>query len=287
MFRSRALTTIALAGAVSATAAAVATPVAASTDVPPTDALSSPAPSIEGEGFASPEDAVSAYMMAMSTGDLHGAIATFAVETYVANYDFEAVAELMGFYLSYNGLPPLPPDDPLNTALNVELRRSEVVRQILNQYFALVNPGLNGPQGEPVEDAAEFTESMSSAMASDALAGLADFEFVALEDIDPETAEMYAGEEVAQQQAERGAAFGIDESQAVAVETSVDGVGVTLLFDVARYGETWWLETLGGRFAILENVDNINAGVSRDDAEETASSDDVEEDDDDDDVENT
>ena len=42
---------------------------------------------MEGSGFASPEDAVTAYLEAMKAGDLSGMLSTFAIETYIQNVD--------------------------------------------------------------------------------------------------------------------------------------------------------------------------------------------------------
>ena len=45
---------------------------------------------IEGPGFDSPEEAVSAYLEALKNGDAAGMLSTFAIETYVAEMDAQA-----------------------------------------------------------------------------------------------------------------------------------------------------------------------------------------------------
>ncbi len=263
MPRSRAIATLSVLVATGLATGLGAASVSASTDVPPAAAVAGP--TAEGPGSASAEDAVTEYLSAFAAGDLAGATAAFAVETFVEHYDFEAAIEWQRFYQSYGIGIPLPAGDPLNTAFNVEQRRATVVNQILNQYFALLNPELDRTQGQMVDDAAEFTESLSAAMSSGSLAGLADFEFVALEDIDADAAELYTGPDVKQRD-ERNAVLGADESLAVAVRTTAAGDEVTLVFDAVRYGDSWWLESLGGRFALLLNVDVTSGGVMRDDA---------------------
>ena len=66
---------------------------------------------LEGPGFGSAEEAVTAYLEAMKNGDLEGMLATFAIETYVAEMDAQADLERMGvFQPSYGMRLPLGGD---------------------------------------------------------------------------------------------------------------------------------------------------------------------------------
>lgn len=251
------------------------TTASASTDPPPpTD----PPPStgtppaegtavVESDGFASAEDAASAYLYAFSAGDLAGAMAALSIEVYVENFDFEAMIEWQSFYLPAGNAVPLPSGDPLNTAINAEQRRAVVVDQILDQYFTLLDPELERTRGEQVDDAAEFTSSLTATMTSESLAGLAEFEFVPLDDVDADAAELYAGRDV-ENRANRDAVLGADETLAIAATTTVEGRPVTLLFEAVRYGDAWWLDSLGGRFATIVGLDYQNAGVITETADE-------------------
>ena len=50
---------------------------------------------MEGPGYDSPEEAVTAYLEAMKKGDARGMLSTFAIETYVAEMDAQAYLERM------------------------------------------------------------------------------------------------------------------------------------------------------------------------------------------------
>ena len=52
----------------------------------------------ESAGYATPEDAVSAYIEALQQADLQAMASAFAIETYTANYDFTGYLELIRAY---------------------------------------------------------------------------------------------------------------------------------------------------------------------------------------------
>lgn len=249
-------------------ASAASTTVAAATgdDSVPVDS-STPAAS----GYASAEDAVTAYLEAMSAGDLDGMLSTFAIDVYVEHFDFEASLDRLGFYLPHAAGLPLPPTDPLNIALDIEHRRAMVAGMVLNQYFALTDPELNDSNGQIVDDAASFTASLESVMTSTAVASLADGEFVPLDEIDAEASETLAGDRAQDVNAETLAVAGADASEELAVRVNVGDDEAILLFRTVRYGEGWWIETLGGQFALLLSiVEHLDAGVIRTSEESSA-----------------
>lgn len=221
----------------------------------------------DATGFASGADAVEAYLAALVAGDVDGAIATFAIDEYVTNFDFEAMLQRVQSYQPYQDVL-LPPGDPLNDALNRESRRAVVAGMIINQYFALANPELDRTMTHPLPDEGaigEFVGSMATAMTSQSLAGLATYELVDLADVDAEAAELAASEQAAANSATMLAIVGGDESAELAVRTTLESGPVTLLFRTVRYGDQWWIETLGGHFAQILGVSVTSAGVARDD----------------------
>ena len=94
----------------------------------------------ESAGYATPEDAVSAYIEALQQADLQVMARAFAIETFAANYDFTGYLELIRAY-SPTAPIKLPASDPFNVALNIESRSAQVVGGILYQYLKLVLSG--------------------------------------------------------------------------------------------------------------------------------------------------
>lgn len=92
---------------------------------------------------------------------------------------------------------PLPSTDPFNVSINLEQRRAVVAGQVLNQYFTLVNPALDRTSLQPLADDGaieDFATTLAATMKSGALAELAAYKFVGLEEIDADAAETYQDE---------------------------------------------------------------------------------------------
>ena len=87
---------------------------------------------VEGTGYESPEKAVEAYLNYLKEGNLEGAISTFAVESYVDNYDMTEYYNYNQSFFPYgagggqmtNGLYF---DSDMSRDLNIESRRSYII----------------------------------------------------------------------------------------------------------------------------------------------------------------
>jgi hypothetical protein len=219
---------------------------------------------VEGDGFSSAEDAVTAYTDALAAGDFDALFQTFATETYVEHFDFEASLERLGVYQPLVGGLPLPSGDPFNEAINVEQRRAAVAGMIRNQYFTLANPELDIRMAQPLADAEaveQLTSSLQTTMQPAELAGFAAAEFVELDDVDALSAERLASDASRAHDEEMLAVIGADESAELAVRTTIGDLDVIATFRAVRYGENWWLETLGGQFAALAGLSFVRSGV--------------------------
>ena len=88
----------------------------------------------EGEGYESPEEAVVAYLEALKKGDVEGMLATFAIETYVAEMDAQADLERMGvFQPSYGMRLPLGGDYQRQVA--VAVRYGQLAESLASQWM--------------------------------------------------------------------------------------------------------------------------------------------------------
>lgn len=91
----------------------------------------------EGNGFSSPEAAITAYAKAFKEGDINEMISTFAVESYVDCFDLEEHMALVWFYQFYNTEVGLPNDSNYKEQINYYSRTAYITQQIKNGYFTL------------------------------------------------------------------------------------------------------------------------------------------------------
>lgn len=97
-------------------------------------------PRFEGSGYDSPEEALTAYLEALRENDADAMLATFAIESYAKNFDFEAyfVEGHAWFEPSYSyGVPSLPTDTEYGYRLAVEQRAAALAEDIATPYFML------------------------------------------------------------------------------------------------------------------------------------------------------
>ncbi len=93
----------------------------------------------EGEGFDTPEEAVTEYIIGLIDWDIEEILSACAIETGVDNYDFEKQIGRTGRMLSpLNGGRQsgyIPCADDFGRQLNVEIRRSQFIQTIIAQYL--------------------------------------------------------------------------------------------------------------------------------------------------------
>jgi hypothetical protein len=234
---------------------------AVSASSPPT--TNDPAVTQESAGYATAEDAVSAYMEAFLQADLGAMASAFAIETYAANYDLTAELERIKAYVPSAAIK-LPTSDPFNLALNTESRSAQVVSGILNQYLRLCCPDLDRLDVEALPDetaVADFVDDLSASARSDVLTSIDSFTFVPLEEVNADTYEAYSSDRNEQNIAGLEAVLGADELTDLAVRFTSPHGDVYALFGVVRYGDEWWVNELGGTFAILLGLNFFDGGI--------------------------
>ena len=92
---------------------------------------------VEGRGFSSPEAAITAYVKALRKGDVEKMISTFAIESYVENYDLEDAIAFTNYYQYYNTDVGFPEGAAYTRQLNIHTRHDSVVMQIKRGLFTL------------------------------------------------------------------------------------------------------------------------------------------------------
>jgi len=224
--------------------------------------------SYEGEGFESAEDAALAYVEALREGDVEKMLSTFAIETYVKNFDVEAYIENLGF-IQPKTTHKITAKTEYAEELNTYIRIGELAENIENQYLYMMLP----------EECSDLLEGMTIAVkdypggASQMEEDLSNPDYVdrlrVIEDI--EVADTFSREEIFSiaEMADRvlekeEKIYGTDEITAVCVEFKIDGETYLFYVDVFRYGDVWYNGTFCGTGGLaLEGMRNNVGGTMR------------------------
>ena len=216
---------------------------------------------IEGPGFDSPEEAVTAYLEALKKGDVEGMLATFAIETYVAEMDAQADLERMGvFQPSYGMRLPLGGDYQRQVA--VAVRYGQLAESLASQWMLY-----SWPEGYAVFDGASVALN-EDGDAEAFLAGLAEGDAAALWQemevvgfVEPERMSTQYSDG-SQSRARQAASYGCDEIVSVVAKLDIGGEEWYQCMDVARYGEKWYNLSLCGNIGTLLGLSSFTGGLA-------------------------
>ena len=219
--------------------------------------------SLEGPGYDSPEEAVTAYLEAMKKGDARGMLSTFAIETYVAEMDAQAYLERLGvFQPSYEIRMPLGGDYQRQVA--VAARYGQLAESLAYQWMLFSWPEgyeeFGGTRVILTEDGA--VEAFLAGLAeNDAAARWQEMEVV--EFVEPaELSDMYLNESNQQNIARQAAIYGCDEIVSVAVKLDIGGEEWYQCMDVARYGGKWYNLSFSGNIGLLLGLSVYSGGLA-------------------------
>lgn len=221
------------------------------------------APTYEGPGWATAEDAVTAYLEAMQRGDLSAMVSAFAIETYVDNYDFAAQLKRLSAY-SFVSIIKVPNTNELFRSINIEARQGEAVMAVLLQMLTLHMPDrdfmsmlafktdtIDADVGAFVEEFAENTGSLS-------LETLTFGRFIPPESL----SDVYESEMNQANIDRQKAIYGADEQKSVVAVFSVGSTLCALCCDAVRYGEKWYLLSMGGNIGNILGLRYSSGGIT-------------------------
>ena len=217
---------------------------------------------LEGEDFASPEEAVTAYLQAMKAGDVAGMLSTFAIETCVENCDILARMERAQ---SFSPRPefPMGTDDPYLAQISAATRYSDLSNDLYFQYMAFSWPEEYGRFNRVSAffkqdgEANAFLESLSAANFAAALREMELTGFTSAQDmVDEADMEIYFlfVEELSRD-------YGCDEILDMAARVNLGGEEYYQLLVCARYGEKWYNLEFGGILSAFLDFSEYNAGL--------------------------
>ena len=215
--------------------------------------------SLEGPGYDSPEEAVTAYLEAMKNGDARGMLSTFAIETYVAEMDAQAYLERLRSFTPTTGSMPLGGDYQRQVA--VAVRYGQLAESLAYQWMLY-----SWPEGYAAFDGASAVlsedgdaEAFLAALAEgDAAARWQEMEVVGF--VEPELMSTQYSDG-AESRARQAASHGCDEIVSVVAKLDIGGEEWYQCMDVACYGGKWYNLSFVGYIGHLLGLSYPTAGL--------------------------
>lgn len=218
--------------------------------------------SVEGSGYKTPEEALTAYAEALSAKDIDGMTATFAVESFTKNMDPGAYADYTGSITIglVNGYPLIPNDTDLSDELYVNARASEINLQItyllMNAYGCTLDSGVC----IKVPENSNGSDYLSSTYAS--LKNLDSLNVVVGEIVDatsviPDLNLM----QMASLSSKRQLYLGADELTYKVIEVTINGQPGYLTMECARYGKRWYNMSTNNYLSMAAGLDAQKGGL--------------------------
>lgn len=223
---------------------------------------------IEGNGYKTPEAAAQAYLDALQEADVSKMISTFAVETYVQNYDFEASIDIYNIYLYNLEAQRMPTTTDLGVELNTIQRQNEIGASVFLQYATLFMKDLdlqNITQFfiDETEKKDEFIEEMSDEKYIALLASMNVKEFYTPDDLIKMDilGENFKSDMHKENIKKQIKVNGVSEIVSLAALVTIDGEDYYICMDIAKYGDKYYMLALGGQIAIYVGVISTIGGV--------------------------
>ena len=224
---------------------------------------------IEGEGYETYEDALLDYMEYFFEGDLGGMLSTFAVETYVENYDIAKFLERAGIFsmsLGANGM--FSGDNEYAISLKTARREASLTAYFTNQYiyYSMIAAGIepSSASSYDLDDYGGEADYMLDELFADPFWIGADIEIlgvVAPEDAGDIVPEAYFSS-ANQENIERIADWmGADEIVDAICVFTADGEQGCQFMQIARYGDVWYNVSLTGNLATICGLDVYVGGL--------------------------
>lgn len=216
----------------------------------------------EGPGYDTPEDAAIAYLYGLRDRDYLSMISTFAIESYIDNYDLNAfLARVKSYTLSFE--VRIPTNDKESRELNILYRLSKVVDMMLMQYLYITIPTAYSEGGlrilQTEEEQKTFLETVNSEMAAYPFADLEILDVLQANQVD----ERYDMELNQKNIANQAMTFTREVK-------NVANLGVVFRADnhkwmfcpqLVSYNDCWYIASLQGNLAHLQGINYAGGGI--------------------------
>ena len=214
----------------------------------------------EGSGYESAEDAVKAYLEAFINADVDAMTSTFAVETYVENFNLEASLERLRAY-TLASQQSFPSNNQFTTDMNIQQRQSQIASFIRYQYMSLfipkaINEGMMTTFAD-TQESRSFIRTLGDQSYINSLSEMSIIGFVSPSSLhDSYTSE--ANQRYINQTTEILGAQGVED---VVARVELDNQNLLFCFDAVRYGDKWYVHSLGGNIGTLLGISLYAMGV--------------------------
>jgi len=217
----------------------------------------------EGSGYVSPEDALIAYVNAMSCGDFTGMLSVFAIESFVANADPSQLHNARSASGLVDASSNIVVNDEYTRHLKLMRRCSEITNVLYTQYVFFT-----GTEGQQMletrivrvrdeEDNAQYMELFAENRFAQIFSGCE-----VIEPVDPaDASEKYSNGVVQETLTTNCFIYGCDEIRSAAIWIRTPEEVYLLTADCGRYGDKWYILELGGTLGTLLRISRNTGGL--------------------------
>lgn len=210
---------------------------------------------IEGKGYNSPEEVVEAYIKALNCGDIDGVLSTFAIESYVDNFDTRAH---MKRNLCFTPTAPgnlvyeMGDGREFDRDIRIKMREATLMSHIytmLSQYTIHHNMMTIGPFTD--DEADEFVDNMEK---TNFIEKWSKMELVKFIDPDEITDYKYSIEQNVYNRNINVGVYGCEELENVCALVTIDGERYYQFAECGRYNGKWYMITPAGNLSAIMGV---------------------------------
>ena len=213
---------------------------------------------VEGPGFDSPEKAIVAYANALKKGDVQEMLSTFAIESYVGNFDMAAYLERVGAY-SINMQIVFPSSDEYTLGLNLIARQYYIVKQLNYMYLTLGDmEDFTIPvsfRGNPYNSPDELLDDLVIDNWMEMLSKMEIGEVLTCEDLSLDDDNVKRSLDIQMK------SLCCEDLVPLALELTLDGKNYYLCADMACYNGKWYVCNLLGVIGQLLGADAMSGGL--------------------------
>lgn len=197
---------------------------------------------IEGKGFKSAEDAVSAYIEALNDGDIDEAVSTFAIESYVDNFDTKASLERFQCFsptAARYSVYEYSDGSEFDRDFRNRARQAVIVSSLYNMISARTARNDSQTIG-PFADEDAVDDFMDEMKKNDFLAGWKEMKFVKF--IDPaDVAESFNSETAKKSIKDMVKPYRCEEVQEICALVEIDGDDYYQFAQCGMYDGKWYI----------------------------------------------
>ena len=219
-----------------------------------------PSNKMEGNGFNTPEDAVEAYLIALRDCDTEKMIATFAVESFVENYNFQNIIERTQVYQP-SFTQPIPTTNDFTTELNRLSRVNSINQSFIYQYLFFADTGADYENPIYFENlnSSDITEFVNKLGSQEHIETMKSVELTGF--LNPsKLSDMYLTQANLENLKKQATIYGAEEMENVVAEVTVNGQAYLYFMQVALFDGQWFNLQVSGNIGALEGIPLFDAG---------------------------